>query len=134
MKKLIAFCAFAGGLLLVLIPRYILPACEYVGYAHMHCGDTARAEFMAGSVLMAIGIATFFLERRLLLITSAVTAIIVYGVSFWLPDKIGYCMSSRMPCNYGMVPGIRFIDTIGALILIVAVINLVRTSQKKRIP
>ncbi len=100
----------------------------------MHCGDTARAEYMAGALLMAIGVLTFFLERRFLLIISAVTAIIVYGVSFWLPDKIGYCQSSRMPCNYGMVPGIRFIATVGVLILIVAVINLVRTSQKKRNP
>lgn len=134
MKKLIALCALAGGILLLLLPRYILPACEYEGYAHMHCGDTARAEYVAGALLMIIGITTFFFKRRLLLIASAVTAIIVYGVSFWLPDKIGYCQSSRMPCNYGMVPGIRFIAAAGVLILIVAVINLVRTSQKKRNP
>ena len=134
MKKLIAFCSLAGGLLLILLPRYILPACEWAGYAHMHCGDTARAEFIAGAVLMAIGATTFFFEQRLLLIISAATAGIVFGVSFWLPDKIGYCMSSRMPCNYGMVPGIRFIAAAGVLTLIVAIFKLVRISQKKRIP
>ena len=132
MRKLVALCALAGGFLLLLVPRYILPACEYEGYAHMHCGDTARAEYVAGALLMALGVVTFFLTKRFLLIISASTAGVIFGVSFWLPDKIGYCRSSRMPCNYGMVPGIRFIAITGALILVVAVINLLRTSQKKR--
>ncbi len=130
MKKLIGITALVGGVLLLLVPRYILPACEYLGYPAMHCSDTARAEYIAGAVLMLIGMATFFLQGRMLII-SALSACIVFGISFWFPDKFGYCQSSRMPCNYGMVPGIRFIDGAGILVMIIAVINLLKTSRKK---
>lgn len=130
MKKLIGITALVSGLLLLLLPRYILPACEYAGYPPMHCSDTARAEYVAGAVLMLIGIAAFFLQDRMLIV-SAVTACIVFGISFWLPDIFGYCQSTRMPCNYGMVPGIRFIDGAGALLMIIAVINLLKRYRTK---
>jgi len=63
MKKLVAITALISGLLLIVVPRYVLPACEYEGYARMHCSDTARAEYFSGMTLMAIGIAMFFLEN-----------------------------------------------------------------------
>ena len=131
MKKLVAFTALVGGLLLILVPRYILPACEYEGFPPMHCSDTAKAEYLVGAALMVIGGVLLYLNKNSLAVIGAVTAGVLYGIAFWLPDKIGYCHSSRMPCNYGMIPGIRFISLAGFVLMIIAVVGLLRTSRKK---
>jgi hypothetical protein len=133
MKKLIAFTAFVSGILLLLLPRYILPACEYEGYAHMHCSDTAVAEYLVGIALMLIGGITYFLKTTNLKLTvvSAIGCLILYSVSYWLPDKIGYCQNPRMPCNYGMVPGIRFIAVVGILLMVVALSGLTKSYRSR---
>jgi hypothetical protein len=131
MKNLIALTAFLSGLLLILIPRYILPACEYEGYPAMHCSDTARAEYVVGALLLAVGIGAFLLKSTATSIVSAAVSIILYVIAFLLPDKYGYCHSSRMPCNYGMVPGIRFVAIVSGIIMVVAIIVLVRSIRKK---
>ncbi len=131
MKRLVAITAIVSGLLLFLVPRYILPACEYEGYPHMHCSDTAQAEYITGVLLIVIGAGTLFLRTDKLALIAPVASVIIYGVSFRLPDKIGYCQSPRMPCNYGMVPGVRFIDVIGTLVMIVAFIGLVKSVRMK---
>ncbi len=133
MIKMVALTALLTGLLLLIVPRYILPACEYEGYAPMHCSDTAKAEFLVGAVLMAIGGVSLFSKKNIAAAVAA-AACILYAVAFWLPDKIGYCHSTRMPCNYGMVPGIRFISIAGALIMVVAFAGMWRKSRKKGIP
>ncbi len=99
----------------------------------MHCSDTAKAEYLVGAILMAIGGISFFSKKNIAVVVAAVSCII-YAVAFWLPDKIGYCHSTRMPCNYGMVPGIRFISIAGALIMVVAFAGMWRKSRKKGIP
>jgi hypothetical protein len=131
MKRLVAFTVLLSGLLLILVPRYILPACEYAGYSPMHCSDTAKAEYLVGAVLMVMGGVLLYFKKNISAVIGAVTAGMLYGIAFWLPDKIGYCHSTRMPCNYGMVPGIRFISMAGLVIMIVAIIGLLRTSRKK---
>lgn len=131
MKKLVAITMILSGILLILVPRYILPACEYEGYPRMHCSDTAFAEYLVGAALIALGGLTFFAGSSSLVITGTVTALILYGIAFWLPDKFGYCRSTRMPCNYGMVPGVRFISVIGGLIMAGAIIGLFRAARKK---
>lgn len=131
MKKLVAITALVSGALLILAPRYILPACEYEGFSPMHCSDTARAEFVVGVLLMLIGGVVSFVTSVKILITGAGAAIVMYVVAYRLPDTFGYCHSSRMPCNYGMVPGIRFIAMTGALIMIVASVNLMKMIRKK---
>jgi hypothetical protein len=131
MKKLVAITTLVSGILLILVPRYILPACEYEGFPRMHCSDTALSEYVVGALLIVIGGLMFFIKSARMVIAGALTAIVLYGVSFWLPDKFGYCQSPRMPCHYGMVPGIRFIDAAGALIMIGAIIGLLRTTRRK---
>lgn len=131
MKNLVAITALVGGLLLILVPRYILPACEYEGYARMHCSDTARAEYVAGALLMAIGVITLFISKHSAVLISAVAALIAFGVSSWLPAKFGYCLSPQMPCHYGMVPGVRFVSAAGILITIMALIGLTKSYEKK---
>jgi len=133
MKRMVALTALLSGLLLLVVPRYILPACEYEGYPPMHCSDTAKAEFLVGAVLMVIGGISFFSKKNIAAVVAAV-ACILYAVAYWLPDKIGYCHSTRMPCNYGMVPGIRVISVAGVLIMIVAAAGLLKKSRKRGTP
>lgn len=131
MKTLIVVTALMSGILLILVPRFILPVCEYEGYPAMHCSDTARAEYVVGALLMVAAIGAFLLKSTVTSIVSAAVSIILYIVAFLLPDKYGYCRSSRMPCNYGTVPSIRLIAIIGGVIMVVAIISLVRSTQKK---
>ena len=131
MKNVISLAALLSGLLLILLPRYILPACEYEGYPHMHCSDTAHAEYIVGAALLAVGTGAFLLKSTVMSIVNAAASIVLYVIAFLLPDKYGYCHSSRMPCNYGMVPGVRFVASISGLIMVVAIILTVRSIRKK---
>src|SRR5512143_2830331 len=119
MKKLVAFSSMACGLLLILIPRFILPTCEYEGYGRMHCSDAARAEYIAGALLMLIGCGTLFLKTETTTMFAALIAGLFFGIAYWLPDMTGYCLSPRMPCNYGTVPWVRFVAVTGFIIVAV---------------
>ncbi len=131
MKTLIVVTALMSGILLILVPRFILPVCEYEGYPAMHCSDTARAEYVVGALLLVAGMGAFLLKSIRTSVIGAVVSIILYSIAFLLPDKYGYCHSSRMPCNYGTVPGIRFIAIISGIIMVVAIISVVRSTRKK---
>jgi len=97
----------------------------------MHCSETAKAEYLTGALLMLLGSATFFFKSTRALVLSASAAFILFAVSFYLPDKFGYCRSARMPCNYGMVPGIRFVAISGALIMFGVAIGLAKKYFQK---
>lgn len=131
MKKLVALTALASGVLFVLVPRFILPACEYEGYPPMHCSDTARAELLIGALLVLVGGAAFFAKKAKLSLTGAGAALILYTAAYLLPDSIGYCRSPRMPCNYGMVPAVRFIAAVGAVTMVIAFAGIVRSVRTK---
>jgi hypothetical protein len=131
MKKLIYVTAIVSGLLLLVVPRYILPACEYLGHPAMHCSDTARAEFVVGGLLIALGIASALLKLKTAGIVCSGASLILYVVAFRLPDTFGYCHSTQMPCNYGMVPGVRFVTIVSAIIMSISLIGLVKSYRKK---
>ncbi len=131
MNKLIAVTAVVCGILLLIVPRFILPACEYEGYAPMHCSDTARAEYLMGALLTGLGVISFFFRSNRLLLAASTGAVAVLISAFSMPDVYGYCRSSRMPCNYGMVPGVRFVAVTGTIILAAAGVNLGRKAFRK---
>lgn len=131
MKRLVAATALMSGILLILIPRYILPVCEYEGYPAMHCSDTARAEYVVGALLVVVGIGAFLLKSTRTVIIGASVSVIMCISAYLIPDIYGFCHSSRMPCNYGSVPGIRFVAIISGIIMAAAIISLVRRTQKK---
>ncbi len=133
MKKLAGIAAVIGGTLLVLVPRFILPSCEYAGYPAMHCSNTAHAEFVAGALLIAAGVLTLTFKSTRASLIGSVFSLAFFIAAFVLPEKFGYCQSSRMPCNYGMVPGVRFIAAVGVVIMLVAIIGTVKGSRKKGI-
>jgi Domain of unknown function (DUF4418) len=131
MKKLMVITALVSGLLLLMIPRYILPACEYLGHPAMHCSDTARAEYFVGALFIMLGGATAFLRSRKADLICAAGSIVLSIAAFLLPEKIGYCHSTQMPCNYGMVPGVRFVAVVSASIMGIGLIGTVKSYTKK---
>ena len=131
MKRLVAITAIVSGLLLLLVPRFILPACEYLGHPKMHCSDTALAEYVVGVLLIVLGGMTAFLRSKGVALVCAAISDVLYIVAFLLPDKFGYCHSTQMPCNYGMVPGVRFVAIVSAIIMSIALIGLVKSYRKK---
>jgi hypothetical protein len=131
MKMVVVITTLVCGILFFLVPRYVLPACEYAGYSRMHCSDTAQAEQVIGVVLIVVSGMTFFVKSTAMPLVSAILSTIVFGIAFWLPDKFGYCLSPRMPCHYGMVPAVRFLSVIGILTMTGVVFSIVRASKKK---
>ena len=132
MKTLIAATALMSGILLVLVPRFILPVCEYRGFpAGMHCSETARAEYVVGALLVVAGIGGFLLKLARAAIISASASIILYVAAYLIPDIYGFCRSNRMPCNYGTVPGIRFIAIISGMLMAVGIISLVKSARRE---
>ena len=106
---------FLMGLMVVLVPRFILPVCEYQGYDPMACSHTAIAEMFLGVMVMAAAMGLFFSKSSESLRWLSFAALVA-GVSvLWMPDAIGYCHSSHMPCNYGTVPVLRLL---GVLIIL----------------
>ena len=131
MKMVVAITALACGVLFFLVPRYVLPACEYAGYSRMHCSDTAQAERVVGAVLIVVSGLTFLVRWTMMPLVSAILSTIVFGIAFWLPDIFGYCLSPKMPCHYGMVPALRFLSILGFLTMIGIVIIIAKSSGKK---
>lgn len=100
---------FLMGLLVVLMPRYILPVCEYQGYKEMACSHTGKLEMFIGLVVMVASAGMFFSKTPETLRWQAFT-ILAAGLSvIVIPEVIGYCHNSSMPCNYGTIPVLRLI-------------------------
>ncbi len=131
MKKFIAITSITAGLLLILVPRFILPACEYEGFSRMHCTDTAIAVMVLGAMLAAVGGAAFLARTRWLLIADAVVACGILGAAVSMPNVYGYCASRNMPCHYGMVPGVRFIAVLAMIVLLAGIAIAARDLRKK---
>ncbi len=131
MRSFAASAAAGAGLLLVVVPRWVLPACEYAGHPRMHCSDTARAEMMLGAALVAAGVLVFTARKPWSALASSGLAIVLLVLAWAMPDVYGYCASPRMPCHYGMVPGVRFIATIAGLSLVAATLLLARRTMRR---
>ena len=84
-----------------------------------------------GVLLIVLGSMAAFLPSRGVDLVCAAISDVLYIIAFLLPDKIGYCHSSQMPCNYGMVPGVRFVAIVSAIIMSFALIRLVKLYRKK---
>lgn len=117
MNRKFGIMLFLIGLLVVLVPRYILPVCEYQGYKEMSCSHTGISEMFMGVIVMAASVGMFFSKTSDTLRWSAFT-IFFAGISvIVIPEAIGYCHSSRMPCNYGTIPVLRLL---GGLIILLS--------------
>jgi hypothetical protein len=82
----------------------------------MNCSHTGIAEMFVGCILMVSALGLLFSTSHETLRWATVTALVT-GVSvITLPEAIGYCHSSNMPCNYGTMPMLRL--TGSAIILV----------------
>ncbi len=125
MKKVVASTGMASGLLLVVVPRWVLPACEFEGYARMHCSDTARAVMMLGALVAAVGVTALGAKRTSVALAHAFVEAALLASAWLAPSVVGYCASPRMPCTYGMVPAVRFVSALAIVVLVTAVAALV---------
>ena len=120
---------FLMGLVVVLVPRYILPVCGYQGYSPMACTHTAIAEMFMGFIVMAASAGMAFSKGnealRWLSLTVLAAGISVIG----MPEAIGYCHSSRMPCNYGTIPVLRLL---GVLIILLALAGSLLSLKREK--
>ena len=132
MKKTVGIVSLISGALLLMIPRFILPVCEYAGYQPMHCSDTARAEYIVGALLIVAGAGTFVLRHAAAPLIAAVTAFLLSAAAYVAPNIYGYCRSAKMPCNYGTVPAVRLVAVLTAAIMIIATVHLIRKRTKAR--
>lgn len=131
MKRLDGVAALVSGALLVVVPRWVLTACEYQGFPRMHCSDTAHAEMAVGALLVLVGAATLLASRPWAILSAGVLALVLSGAAFLLPETVGYCHSPRMPCTYGMVPGVRFIAAANAAVVLLGLVGTVRRARRK---
>jgi hypothetical protein len=123
--------AIISGLLLFTVPRYILPACEYEGFSRMHCSDTAQAELVVAGLFILAGAGLLALKPLWAVLASGCLSMALSVSAFVLPDIFGYCQSSKMPCNYGMVPAIRLIGVVSGLVAAAAIIALLIGRRRK---
>jgi hypothetical protein len=121
-NKLVGSIVLALGLLVALTPRYILPVCEWAGKNPMNCGYMGRAEILIGLIVISIAVGTFFSKGaealRWLMLVGLVTGVAVVFV----PQVLGYCPSSQMPCHYSTVPMLRLL---GGLLAITSAAGIV---------
>jgi hypothetical protein len=133
-RKLVSGTGIAAGLLLAILPRWVLPPCGHEGLPGLHCADTARAEIVVGALLVAAGALAIGAARSWLLAADAAGCGALLAFAWLLPDVTGYCPSPRMPCHYGMVPGVRLVAMIAAAVLLVGWVALARARRKGREP
>jgi hypothetical protein len=109
--RAIGIILFLTGLVVLLLPRYILPVCEYHGYSPMACSHTGTAEMFLGLIVMAAATGIILSMNIEVLRWSSFT-VVATGVSMLLiPTAIGFCHSTDMPCNYGTIPAVRLAGT-----------------------
>ena len=129
MNRIFGVIFFLTGLMVLLVPRFILPVCEYQGYNPMACSHTATAEMFMGIMVMAAATGLFFSgsgeSLRWLSFTTLAAGISV----IWIPEAIGYCHSDRMPCNYGTIPVLRLL---GVLVILLSLAGFFFSFRKEK--
>ena len=131
MKPFAAVAAIVGGVLLLVIPRFVFPACEYLGRGRMHCTDAAHGEFVVGGLLVAAGAALLVVRAGVASILVAACAVLLCAAAFFVPAYTRYCANPDMACHYGMVPSIRFIAVAVGIVEIAALTGFVRASRRR---
>ena len=130
MKIFAAAAAILGGVLLLVIPRFVFPACEYLGRGRMHCTDAAHGEFLVGGLLVAAGAALLLLKAGTASIFSTAGAVLLCLAAFFVPAYTRYCANPDMACHYGMVPSVRFIAIAVGVVEAAALTGFVRASRR----
>lgn len=128
MKEIIGAVSLILGILVILTPHLILPVCEYHGFQRMACSYTGLAEVFMGVMIIFISAGIILSKTKDSIIWLSIL-LFVSGVSVILiPQVLGYCKSTRMPCNYGTVPALIFEGIIISILVSVNFIISLRRS------
>jgi len=104
------------GLLVVLTPRYILPVCEFKGFARMYCSDAAHWEAWIGGAVVMMAIGLSFSGKKILRVMFSLLIAGAGVLVVAVPQVTKFCKSPTMPCNYGSIPALRLLG-IGIVVL-----------------
>lgn len=127
--KILGAILFLSGALVLFIPRFILPVCEFQGFAPMTCSHTGTAEMFMGGVMATASLGIFFSKATEAARWPALSALAAGLSVLLIPDAIGYCHSTRMPCNYGTVPALRLV---GGVITLASLSAFLLSLKKER--
>jgi hypothetical protein len=130
-KTAAAVAALLGGILLLVIPRFVFPTCEALGRGRMHCTDLAHGEYAAGALLAAAGALLLALRPGAAALGAAALALLVCVAAFFVPAYTRYCSNPDMPCNYGMAPSVRFVAALAGLVEAASVASLLRARSRR---
>lgn len=126
------------GLLLILVPLYIIPVCPTSDVMPMQMGEmnhemahgtgkimtcfwTARAELGIGSVIVLIGLLMLFTRTVFVRIGLSMSLACIALFSAAIPTiLIGVCPNEMMLCNMGTKPALIIIS---GILFVVAIIN-----------
>jgi len=129
-RALAAAAAIAGGLLLLIVPRFVFPACEYLGRGRMHCTEAARGEYLVGGLLALVGVALLLVRPGAATAAAAGVAAALCAAAIFVPSYTRYCANPDMACHYGMVPTVRFVAGFVGIVELAAVVGAVRAARR----
>jgi hypothetical protein len=130
-KTVAAVAAIAGGILLLVVPRFVFQTCEAIGRGRMHCTDLAHGEYVAGALLALAGALLLAFKPDAKAIAAAGAALLVSVAAFFMPALTRYCANPDMPCHYGMAPSVRFIAAASAVAQLAALASLLRSRARR---
>jgi len=126
-NKIIGGLLLPMGALIFFIPRYIFPTCYYHGFHLMACSYMGTAEMAVGFIIMAVACGMLLSKSDEALRWLSLTALATGITVLVLPDAIGYCHSSDMPCNYATVPALQLF---GSIVLLLSLTGMAISFRK----
>jgi hypothetical protein len=132
MSRLLGAITSALGFVVIILPHYIFPVCEYFGlrfelapgiYLPMFCWYTAMAELGIGVVVVTVGLLLFFskhneTKRALGFILGALGTVVALMPVYLIP----VCPEVWHPCHIATLPALVLL---GCLIVVVAMVTVV---------
>lgn len=133
------------GLLVILVPTYLLPVCApmevispvvnvqapaHVTVKYMKCHWTGQAEMGIGAVIMALGLLMLLSRSACVRLGLSLSVICVAMLAAAIPTVlIGVCPGEMMPCHMGTLPSLLLLS---GLLVVIALINVLYLNRSHR--
>jgi len=144
-RVIISFVFVVLGLLVILVPTYLLPVCApmevispvvnvqtpaHVTVKYMKCHWTGQAEMGIGAVIMALGLLMLLSRSACVRLGLSLSVICVAMLAAAIPTVlIGVCPGEMMPCHMGTLPALLLLS---GLLAVIALINVLYLSRSHR--
>ncbi len=133
MKKTLTYYVLAGlcvllGVLVAMIPNYLLPVCDlqatYLNHPPMACYYSARAELGLGVLLALEAVLLFWTKSKESTRMVACTLIFTAILSLLVPSYlIGGCLNPQMSCQKVTFPSLYLVLGIELFILLLLLLQ-----------